>query len=60
VHGATVESSADAPARELRSIEAFTKTFEGVPIGDDQAILARLASRHPFYNGDVYEKISVP
>lgn len=43
---------------EARSLTAFRKTFEGVTPGDLYAIHARLSCSHPFYNGDVYPKIS--
>jgi vancomycin permeability regulator SanA len=49
--------SPDTPAlreAEAKSRDAFERTFEGVVPGDDAAIVARLSTRHPFYNGDVY------
>ncbi len=42
---------------ETRSLDAFRGTFDGVRRGDDAAILDRLRSRHPFYNGQVYPGI---
>lgn len=43
---------------EARSLEAFRKTFLGVSPGDDEAILDRLATDHPFYNGDIHPAIT--
>ncbi|MBC8745369.1 MULTISPECIES: YdcF family protein [Paraburkholderia] len=43
---------------EAKSRAAFERTFEGVAAGDDGAIVARLSTRHPFYNGDVYAALT--
>ncbi len=43
--------------KEASSLEAFRKTFLGIPSGDIDGILGRLRERHPFYNGAGYEKI---
>jgi uncharacterized SAM-binding protein YcdF (DUF218 family) len=50
-------STSESNTGEARSLKAFHKTFEGVEPGDLYAIHSRLASSHPFYNGDVYPKI---
>lgn len=42
---------------ERESLEAFRRTFLGVPRGDSDAILDRLRSHHPFYNGQVHSRI---
>jgi uncharacterized SAM-binding protein YcdF (DUF218 family) len=44
---------------ELQSLEVFDSTFHGIEPGDDGAIMERLGEKHPFYNGQVYPKISV-
>jgi uncharacterized SAM-binding protein YcdF (DUF218 family) len=44
-------------ASELRSVEVFRSTFDGVAPGDDEAIFERLRQRHPYYNGSVYPRI---
>ena len=44
-------------ANEIKSLEAFHKTFAGVASGDTAQILSRMRELHPFYNGDVYAKI---
>lgn len=49
--------SAEQVAGEIESFRAFEKTFEGVEKGDTLQIYNRLLERHPFYNGDVYERI---
>lgn len=52
--------SADTPAlrqAEAHSLAAFKRTFEGVVPGDDAAIMERLRTRHPFYNGSVHSAL---
>jgi uncharacterized SAM-binding protein YcdF (DUF218 family) len=49
--------SADTPAlreAEAQSLAAFRRTFDGVVPGDDEAIVERLRTRHPFYNGSIH------
>ena len=64
VYGRTINvvsaASADTPSlreSERRSSEVFRATFSGVAPGDDAAIIERLTSRHPFYNGEVYPRL---
>ena len=40
-------------ASEQKSLAAFENTFAGIEPGDYSAILNRLKSAHPFYNGSV-------
>ena len=42
---------------ENGSLVAFIKTFKGVNFSSEQEVVAVLQSKHPYYNGDVYEKI---
>jgi uncharacterized SAM-binding protein YcdF (DUF218 family) len=52
--------SSDTPAlraAEAESSAAFRRTFAGIRPGDDAAILARLRTDHPFYNGLVHPAI---
>jgi len=54
-----VVSAASGSSREIRdheaaSMRAFEDTFSGVRPGDDRAIVKRLVSQHPFYNGSTY------
>lgn len=44
---------------ELASIKTFRETFNGVCSGNDLQIYERLRLAHPFYNGDIYPKISL-
>ncbi len=44
--------------REEASLLAFFKTFKGVNLLSDDEVFHTLQSIHPFYNGDVYDKIS--
>jgi len=48
------DDTPESRAAEARSVAAFRRTFAGISPGDDAAIFERLATRHPFYNGDVY------
>ena len=51
----------DHPAilqHEKQSIEVFARTFKNVNFSSKNSIFAALASRHPFYNGEIYPKIS--
>ena len=57
VYGATVDADSSVPSNELSSIKAFKDTFYNVKSGNDEQIFNALRARHPFYNGDVYEKI---
>jgi len=57
VIGAAVGMTSEAAESEQRSLEAFRSTFAGVPRGDSAAILDRLRSHHPFYNGKLYARI---
>ena len=43
---------------EVASLAAFENTFKGVPAGDLNAIIERLISHHPFYNGEKYPALS--
>lgn len=54
-------ASAETPAlaaSEEKSIQAFRATFASIDPGDDDAIFERLTARHPFYNGEIYPKVS--
>ncbi len=44
-------------SKEESSIKAFIKTFEKVNIQSDGDVYKKLRQGHPFYNGDIYEKI---
>ena len=43
---------------EVASLAAFENTFKGVSAGDLNAIIERLISHHPFYNGEKYPELS--
>ncbi len=58
VRGVDIGSRESHSHAENSSREAFRKTFDGVEAGDSLAIFQRLQERHPFYNGEVYPKIS--
>jgi uncharacterized SAM-binding protein YcdF (DUF218 family) len=59
VIGAPGFDNADKQHAERKSLEAFERTFENVSAGDDRAIYARLSTRHPFYNGEIYSRLTL-
>lgn len=52
-----VDDLAKTQAHEQASITAFNETFEGVDFSSGEAVRQALRERHPFYNGQVHEKI---
>jgi uncharacterized SAM-binding protein YcdF (DUF218 family) len=42
---------------EVRSLQEFYKTFQGVDFSSLRSIHEALRTKHPFYNGDVYPAI---
>ena len=57
VIGANVTSNMQIMDNELSSLNAFRSTFLGVRKGNDAEILNTLRSKHPFYNGVIYDQI---
>ncbi|GEC35749.1 YdcF family protein [Sinorhizobium fredii] len=57
VKGAKSDTNASFAASEAKSLAAFHSTFNGIEAGDDVAILDRLRTAHPFYNGAIYSPI---
>ncbi len=45
-------------SHEINSRTAFSKTFSGIDLWDDLAVCRTLASRHPFYNGEMHKRIT--
>ena len=43
---------------EEQSLEAFSKTFKGVDFSSNKSISKAISTRHPFYNGEIYDAIS--
>jgi len=43
---------------EEQSLEAFSKTFKGVDFSSNKSIFKAISTRHPFYNGEIYDAIS--
>lgn len=43
---------------EEKSLEAFSKTFKGVDFSSHKSIFEAISTRHPFYNGEIYDAIS--
>jgi uncharacterized SAM-binding protein YcdF (DUF218 family) len=57
VYGASVDHDSSILSNELVSTYSFRDTFFGITKGNNSEILNRLRERHPFYNGQVYNKI---
>ena len=60
VFGAKTEACADPTIlqHEKQSMKVFARTFKNVDFSSKNSIFTALASRHPFYNGKIYPKIS--
>ena len=43
---------------EEQSVEAFSKTFKGVDFSSNKTVVETLSTRHPFYDGEIYDAIS--
>ena len=43
---------------EELSLEAFFKTFKGVDFSSNKSIFEAISTRHPFYNGEIYDAIA--
>ena len=43
---------------EKKSYLAFLATFDKVDLSSDRAVFSVLSLKHPFYNGEVYEKLN--
>ena len=59
VIGARTEASNDASTllHEKQSIDAFNDTFAQSDFSTINSIFSTLATKHPFYNGEIYPKI---
>lgn len=55
--GAASADGDDRWASEAQSLAAFRRTFQGVAPGDDSAIIERLRTQHPYYNGAVHPRL---
>ncbi|WP_193746484.1 YdcF family protein [Ruegeria sp. ANG-R] len=42
---------------EQKSLTAFEKTFATVDFADDRQVCKALSTKHPFYNGQIYDQI---
>jgi hypothetical protein len=60
VYGVETEANLDSEIlmREQQSLDAFSQTFDGVDFSSRHDIFSGLSERHPFYNGEIYPKIS--
>ncbi len=54
VFGAPTPNAQSRIEAELKSIDAFENTFQGIAAGDLRSIIQRLATKHPFYNGSAF------
>ena len=59
VKGANIENidKKNIKLNELKSLAAFQSTFQGVDEGDFEEIYKTIRIKHPYYNGDKYQKI---
>ena len=60
VYGVETEANLDSEIlmHEQKSLDAFCQTFDEVDFSSRHEIFSALSTRHPFYNGKLYPKIS--
>jgi len=58
--GAGCATNPQLERSEVQSMAAFRATFDSIVAGDDAAIFARLLTKHPFYNGEVFPPFPAP
>ena len=58
VHGCKTFNNVISEQSESDSISVFQKTFEQTNFQSDNSLIETLRSNHPFYNGEIYKKIS--
>ena len=58
VRGAATDLVESRDEYEISSLRVFHQTFSDIEEGSDVEIYNRLCERHPFYNGDVYQKVT--
>lgn len=56
VIGVDVESPGGSDITEKKSLMQFRNTFSGIKKGDLSEIFNNMNKKHPFYNGEVFEK----
>jgi len=57
VFGCNTSSNFDSKLSEANSLAAFRKTFEHTNFQSNDCLLETLIKRHPFYSGEIYQKI---
>lgn len=57
LHKANIKNVEDKAAHEKKSLQAFLRTFEEIRKGDIEKIYRALINTHPYYNGEIYEKM---
>ena len=60
VYGVETKANLDTETliNEQQSLDAFCQTFDGVDFSSRHEMFSALSERHPFYNGEIYPKIS--
>ena len=54
----TLDNLDELLVHEKKSYLAFLDTFDKVDLSNDRAVFSALSLKHPFYNGEVYEKLN--
>tara|TARA_B110000091_G_C13734051_1_gene440315 strand:+ start:452 stop:1033 length:582 start_codon:yes stop_codon:yes gene_type:complete len=57
LHEANIKNVENKATHEKNSYQAFLKTFEDIGRGDIEKIYQALINTHPYYNGEIYEKM---
>ena len=54
----TLDNLEEILVHEKKSYLAFLATFDKVDLSNDRAVFSTLSLKHPFYNGEVYDKLN--
>lgn len=60
VHGSKTYQGKNKKTLEEKSLEAFKSTFSGTNFKSNKSLIKTLNTKHPFYNGIVYEQFEFP
>jgi len=56
VHGSKTDQGKNKKTAEEKSLEAFKSTFSDTNFKSNKSLIKTLITKHPFYNGSVYEQ----
>ena len=59
VHGSKTNQGNNKKISEEKSLEAFKSTFSDTNFKSNKSLIKTLTTKHPFYNGSVYEQLKL-